>query len=97
MSEAVRADNVIPQAEMNRLLWHSRRGMLELDALLLPFTRKVYPTLSAEERVIYGELLDCLDSNLFSWFMDKEVPEARFAGIIAKILERARQFPPTHD
>ena len=96
MSEDVMI-NGIPLAEMNRLLWHSRRGMLELDALLLPFTKEVYPTLSAEERATYAELLDCLDSNLFSWFMDKEAPEERFAGIIVKVLERARQFPPTHD
>jgi len=32
--------------EHRRLWWHSRRGMLELDVLLVPYTETVYPTLS---------------------------------------------------
>ncbi|WP_178102777.1 succinate dehydrogenase assembly factor 2, partial [Pseudomonas sp. DE0010] len=26
--------------ELNRLYWHSRRGMLELDVLLVPFVKE---------------------------------------------------------
>ena len=28
---------MVEQVELNRLFWHSRRGMLELDVLLVPF------------------------------------------------------------
>ena len=83
--------NQVPQEELNRLLWHSRRGMLELDVLLLPFTKEVYPTLNAEDRATYTALLDCLDASLFSWLMEKEAPEERFAPMVERILERARQ------
>lgn len=34
---------MVEQTELNRLFWHSRRGMLELDVLLVPFTQEVYP------------------------------------------------------
>lgn len=34
---------MVEQTELNRLFWHSRRGMLELDVLLVPFTRKSTP------------------------------------------------------
>ena len=36
------------QSELNRLFWQSRRGMLELDVLLVPFVKEVYPGLDEE-------------------------------------------------
>ena len=39
--------------EHRRLWWHSRRGMLELDVLLVPFTEDAYPTLSEDDQRIY--------------------------------------------
>ncbi len=38
------------ETELKRLYWHSRRGMLELDVLLVPFVQEVYPGLDAEDR-----------------------------------------------
>nr|WP_087112877.1 succinate dehydrogenase assembly factor 2 [Parendozoicomonas haliclonae] len=85
------------QEEMNRLFWHSRRGMLELDVLLVPFTQEVYPTLSAEQRATYVELLACEDADLFVWFMEKEIPaEQNLADMIRMIIDRARSLPPVH-
>ena len=55
--------------EKKRLWWHSRRGMLELDVLLLPFLEEVYDTLNEEDKERYRNLLDCEDPDLFKWFM----------------------------
>ena len=41
---------MVEQSELNRLFWHSRRGMLELDVLLVPFVQEVYATLDAENQ-----------------------------------------------
>ena len=41
---------MVEEVEINRLYWHSRRGMLELDVLLVPFTREVYSTLDKVDR-----------------------------------------------
>ncbi|MBP8184335.1 MAG: succinate dehydrogenase assembly factor 2, partial [Pseudomonas sp.] len=30
---------MVDSTELNQLFWHSRRGMLELDLLLVPFVR----------------------------------------------------------
>ncbi len=38
------------QSELNRLFWQSRRGMLELDVLLVPFVKEVYPDLDEEDQ-----------------------------------------------
>lgn len=55
--------------EKKRLWWHSRRGMLELDVLLLPFLEEVYSDLSEEDQAKYRDLLECEDPDLFQWFM----------------------------
>ena len=85
------------QEELNRLFWHSRRGMLELDVLLVPFSREVYPELTDEDKRTYNALLACEDADLFVWFMEKETPEdSRFAAMVDMIVERARSLPPVH-
>tara|TARA_R110001592_G_scaffold60539_1_gene184158 strand:+ start:13150 stop:13413 length:264 start_codon:yes stop_codon:yes gene_type:complete len=60
--------------DFNRLAWHSRRGMLELDVLLIPFLNEVYRDLSKEDQQRYKCLLDNEDPDLFSWFMRNSVP-----------------------
>lgn len=63
------------QIELNRLFWHSRRGMLELDVLLVPFVQEVYAQLDAEDQARYRKLLECEDQDLFGWFMERSEPE----------------------
>ncbi len=80
--------------EMNRLSWHSRRGMLELDVLLVPFTADVYPTLNQEQRVSYTDLLAQEDADLFVWFMAQGTPEdPRLAEMVTMIINHARATP----
>jgi len=38
--------------ELNRLRWRSRRGLLELDLLLLPFYDEMYSELEADHKQI---------------------------------------------
>ncbi len=66
---------MVDETELNRLFWHSRRGMLELDVLLVPFVREVYPVLDAEDQARYRKLLECEDQDMFGWFMQRDKPE----------------------
>lgn len=61
-------------AEFNRLWWHSRRGMLELDVLLIPFLENAYRELAAEDQARYHKLITCEDSDMFEWFMQRSRP-----------------------
>jgi len=61
--------------DRNRLFWASRRGMLELDLVLLPFLEKIYPTLEQEDKERYWQLLDSEDQDMFGWFLRRENPE----------------------
>ena len=65
---------MVEQSELNRLFWQSRRGMLELDVLLVPFVREVYPDLDETSQARYRKLLACEDQDMFGWFMEREEP-----------------------
>ena len=70
------SDDTSPAAELRkRLYWHSRRGMWELDLLLIPFLEKRFDTLSEEEQLTYQRLIEEEDQDLFVWLMHREWPE----------------------
>jgi len=58
-----------------RLHWKCRRGMLELDLVLLSFLEKNYENLSEHEQHVFERLLDEEDPVLQSWFMRQVIPE----------------------
>ena len=61
--------------ERNRLFWGSRRGMLELDLVLLPFLVNVYTSLEKADKELYWKLLECEDQDMFAWFLRREDPD----------------------
>ena len=77
--------------ELNRLFWHSRRGMLELDVLLVPFVKEVYPSLDAEDQARYRKLLECEDQDMFGWFMERsESQDPELQRMVRMILDRVQ-------
>lgn len=75
-------------SDAKRVRWHSRRGMLELDVLLVPFAEHAFPKLSAEDQARYLALLECEDPDLFAWFMEHQVPQdADIARIVSMVLQ----------
>ncbi|RPG46657.1 MAG: succinate dehydrogenase assembly factor 2 family protein [Gammaproteobacteria bacterium TMED163] len=75
--------------ELNKqkIFWHSRRGMLELDLLLVPFATEVFENLSTEDQLLYRDLLAEEDQDLWNWFLERVEPsEARFKSMIERIL-----------
>ena len=76
--------------EFKQLLWHSRRGMRELDAFMIPFTKNIYPSLQPQEQLMYRELLAQNDELLYRWFLTSENAGVRQA-IIDKVIAYAVQ------
>ena len=62
------------EEEYKRIRWASRRGMLELDLVLMPFLENIYPTLEQADKERYWLLLEEQDQDLFSWFMRRNDP-----------------------
>lgn len=73
-----------------RLYWHSRRGMWELDLLLMPFLEDRYDQLTPSDQVLYRELLANEDQDLFTWLMRREWPrDAELRRLVKMIVEHA--------
>lgn len=74
-----------------RLRWACRRGMLELDVLLLPFVDEAYDELCEENKAIFERLLVCQDPELFAWFMGHEKCEdSELNSLVQLILKRVK-------
>jgi antitoxin CptB len=79
------------EQEIRRLWWHSRRGMLELDGLLLPFTENKFRSLSEQDKALYRRMVDSEDQDLFDWFMQKsKSSDAEIQRMIEIVLDYAR-------
>ena len=75
----------------NRLLWASRRGMLELDLILAPFVKDVYDSLEEDDKLRFEVLLECEDQTLFMWFMQREHPSDPNMQRILQIIRDSRE------
>jgi len=75
-------------AELRRLRWRCRRGMRELDQLMLRYLDARWPAASDAERAVFLRLLDTEDDKLWRWFMGRERPEdASLDGLVTRILD----------
>lgn len=68
-------DMLLPLPEASYIRWQCRRGMLELDIMLLSFFDKVYERLALERKKDFVELLTFSDQTLYSWLIGQEQPE----------------------
>jgi antitoxin CptB len=72
--------------EIKRLRWRCRRGMRELDQLMLRYLDQAWPIDDDETRKQFLRLLDCEDDKLWRWFMGRERPEdERLAQLVGRI------------
>lgn len=86
---------MISDHEYNRFFWASRRGMLELDLVLVPFVEQRLRQLDDIDLQRYRRLLECEDTELFAWFLQRQLPEdPELAGIVEQILAHARAVKP---
>ena len=77
--------------DIRRLTWQCRRGMLELDVLLVPFMQEAFAGLAEEDQRRFVKLLDSEDQDLFLWFMQREEPQDEdLKRIVGIILERVQ-------
>ena len=74
------------QESITRLAWQCRRGMLELDLLLLGFLENGYAQLNSDSKQAFVELLDIVDTELLEYLMGRHVhKEAHIQYVIEAI------------
>ena len=82
---------MISDSDYNRLLWASRRGMLELDLITVPFVENCFKSLDDVNQQRFIDLLECEDNDLFAWFLGHGEPEnPEQAAIVEQIIEYSR-------
>lgn len=64
----------IDNPPFQKVRWHSRRGMLELDLVLVPFADRHYEALAEEDQRRYVQLLACEDQDLLAWLLGHAEP-----------------------
>lgn len=76
----------IDAAEKKRLVWRSRRGLLELDLQLERFVREALPVLGEADLLIYRDMLLLPDNDLLDYLNGTaECPDLRLVPMIEQI------------
>ncbi len=74
---------------MSKLKWQCRRGMKELDIVLMRYLEQVYPQATPEQQQAFAHLLACADSDLYLYLLKGENPASIDAAQLA-VLEVLR-------
>lgn len=77
MHEAYKNDNF--------LNWRARRGMHELDGILVPYVSKFLGQMSLIQRENLASLLDEEDPHLYKWFFTNTSSPGRYESLIRDI------------
>jgi antitoxin CptB len=56
-------------SDKKKLEWQCRRGMLELDVILIPFLEQYYDEIDPMRRKAFAELLQQADPDIYTWIM----------------------------
>lgn len=78
--------------QLAKIRWGCRRGMLELDVILLPFFNAHFESLTVQQQQNFVDLLEEADPDIFSWLMGYSEPSATFKDMIALIQHKHQQI-----
>jgi antitoxin CptB len=79
------------ELELKRLRWRCRRGMRELDQLLVRWLDRQWAQSSEGERAVFLRLLDSEDDRLWRWFLGHEIAPD---DALDSLVQRIRTLPP---
>ena len=73
----------------NKLAWQCRRGMLELDVILIPFLNDFFDHLDTSQQNTFALFLEQADPDIYSWIMGySDCQDAEFKEIIVLIRDK---------
>jgi len=74
-------------SEVSRLRWQCRRGMRELDELLLRYLEARYPLADDDEKAAFQAVLELPDPELNGYLLQRQTPSSEsVSGVIDIIL-----------
>lgn len=76
-----------------RIEWDCRRGMRELDKMIMPFYQQHFDTLSEAQQQTFVELLSYSDPELFRWLMRQlTAPTAELQAMVDLIRSKTTEI-----
>lgn len=79
--------NESPADQYRRLAWQCRRGIKEVEVVLVPFFEQHFLNLSRDDQQRFERLLQEQDVDMFEWFTKRTLPEQPdLARIVKKVL-----------
>lgn len=76
-------------AELGRLRWRCRRGMRELDVLLMRYLERDWPGANAQARAAFRALLERQDPEINALLLGRMAPEDEAVADVLECLRRA--------
>lgn len=77
---------LLAEAPPGRLAWRCRRGMKELDLLLLGWLESRYAQASAAERALFAQFLELPDPEIAALLLRAQVPaDPAVAALLAQL------------
>jgi antitoxin CptB len=73
-------------SELDRIRWHCRRGLLELDLVLTRFLERDLARLSPAQRDAFKALLDYPDNDLWDLLCGRREPEPGAAAAVVGMM-----------
>jgi len=74
-------------SEESRLRWQCRRGLRELDELLIRYLDSRYPVADDDEKAAFRAVLELPDPDLNGYLLHRQSPASEsVAGVIKRIL-----------
>ena len=78
----------LPGRHVDRLRWRCRRGVLELDLVLLTFLEQRYSALSPAKQMAFDRLLEIPDEVLLAYVQGNRIPpENELKEIVTEIIK----------
>jgi antitoxin CptB len=78
-------------SDLDRIRWHCRRGLLELDLVLTAFLQEGYAQLGTAEKATFVRMLDADDNDLWDWISARQDPPEP---AMSTVIERLRAVRP---
>lgn len=81
------------QESLGQIRWKCRRGMWELEIILLSFLENHYQSLTAEEQQQFVQLLDASDPDLYDWFLRQGESQDKSERAMVELILKKTESP----
>ncbi len=78
-----------PDRDAERIKWHCRRGLLELDLVLQRFVTRYFDKLDADQTAVFKELLAFEDNDLLDMVMGRAEPVNEDLSAVLELMRTA--------